>query len=228
MEKFNLGRLQGTPPNRIMQNGYHEHYEAGNDFGASSVLGDETFNMGETPRSGVRRDEGRRRTGTRTRGETLDKGRSPRKVMRDDEQAHLGLTADTLGSTLQKEGAGGEVRGDRGLHQYVQEKGGYREEEEYLYTNEDYRDVETPVQPMHPLDLQTLLERFDTESLMDLEEDEYRGISRPKKSKGLLAKYNLPVVKIGQAHSTTDTFNKKLKVKEKQQASVSKEQQDTQ
>ena len=78
--------------------------------------------------------------------------------------------------------------------------------------------AQAPPAQMHPLQLQRLLEQFDTDDMLDLEEyDEYQRLSRPKKSKGLLAKYNLPIVKIGQAHSTTDTHNKKLKSKSSNQ-----------
>jgi len=106
----------------------------------------------------------------------------------------------------------------KGKHQAGVLGHGQFQDRETDYDADHYEGVVTPAAPGNVLDLQQLLDQFDTDDIHDLEElDEYQGLSRPKKSKGLLAKYNLPIVKIGQAHSTTDTHNKKLKVKSSSQ-----------
>ena len=76
------------------------------------------------------------------------------------------------------------------LHQYVDKGHQYEEDDAIDERRKKERPVEDEVHHHHhhhhhEIDLQKLLERFDTDDVLDLDElDEYQGLSRPKKSKG--------------------------------------------
>ncbi|QDZ21956.1 hypothetical protein HOP50_06g44970 [Chloropicon primus] len=200
--QFSLARLEAnqvdSPP---YQNGFgdHHHHQHGRNLNATydTFADDEEYYEEETPYR-----EGRK--------VPLEE----RKRMPDQYVVDQVLASEELAQLTPHPQKGvlhhHHKKQQRGIFQYGDdfarnEGNGYEKESQHAVT---------PLQRGNVIDIDKLLEQFDTNDMRDLEEfDEYHGLSRPQKSKGLLAKYNLPIVKIGQAHSATDTHNKKLKTK---------------
>ena len=70
-------------------------------------------------------------------------------------------------------------------------------------------DVGNPIDGLSLEEEQNLIRALNFDLAADDDDDYAFGYVRPKPSKGLLSKYKLPVVRLGEAHRTTDNVNRK-------------------